>query len=103
MKKLVLIAALLAACHTETIPSAELQKRLAEEDEFHTGIPLGIVYVPRTPKDLPGYWHFEYGGAAQVSVDVYVTEGSTFEQIKGVFLAKAKAKYITPPPTTTPN
>ena len=41
MKKLVLIAALLAACHTETIPSAELQKRLAEEDEFHTGIPLG--------------------------------------------------------------
>lgn len=93
MKKLLLIAALFigaALCHADniSIPSPELQTRLAA---------IGITFVPRTLKETPGYWHF----SVAFGEDAYVPEGSTYEQIQALFLAKAKA-LMTATPTPNP-
>jgi hypothetical protein len=60
----------------DNIPSAELQTRIISE--------LGLEYEPRNPqREAPGYWHF-YGNG----LSVYVPEGSSFDQIKTLAIAK---------------
>jgi hypothetical protein len=79
---------LFAACsRTDNIPSAELQAQVANE--------LGLAFEPRnTQREAPGYWHF---WATSLTVDV--PEGSTFDQIKTLAVAKYRLQH---PPTPKP-
>jgi hypothetical protein len=64
----------------DSIPSAELQTRLADE--------LHLEFIPRnSQREAPGYWHF-WANEGSRGLDVYVPEGSTFDQIKALAIAK---------------
>jgi hypothetical protein len=68
----------------DNIPSAELQTRVINE--------LSMEYVPRDPRtQTPGYWHFETNGTPFFSV--YVPEGSSFDQIKTLAIAKYRLEH----------
>jgi hypothetical protein len=78
----------------DSIPSTELQIRCIKE--------LNLEFIPRNPqREGPG-WHFKFAkfdsGKIEL-IDVYMPEGSTFDQIKTLFTALA-AKYQQDHPST---
>lgn len=81
---------LLAGCSpSDSIPSPELQTRLATE--------TGLVFLPRNPqREAAGYWHF--WAHIGTGLDVYVPEGASFDQIKTLSLAKYRIEHPTPAP-----
>src|SRR6267142_2858816 len=71
----------------DSTPSAELQTRCIKE--------LDLEFIPRNRQREGPDWHFKfskfYSGKIKL-IDVYVPEGSTFDQIKTLFTALA-TKY----------
>ena len=76
----------------ESIPSVELQTRLAKES--------GLKFLPRdTQRETDGYWHF--GANTTFRLDLYVPEGSTFDQIRNLAIAQYQIENR-PTPAPTP-
>jgi hypothetical protein len=75
----------------ESIPNVDLQTRLADES--------GLKFVPRdTQRESAGYWHF-YANVSLVPLNIYVPEGSTFDQIRTLAIAQYRIEH---PPTPSP-
>jgi len=76
----------------DSIPSTELQTRLANE--------LHLLFEPRNPqREAPGYWHFWTDLGNGKTLTVYVPEGATFDQIKTLAIAMYQLEN---PQTPTP-
>jgi hypothetical protein len=96
---LCLFLLLAGSSRADSTPSAELQIRCLKE--------LDLTFMPRNPQREGSGWHFKFAkfdsGKIKL-IDVYVPEGSTFDQIKTLFTALA-AKYQqehSPTPVPTP-
>jgi len=74
----------------DNIPGAELQTRIINE--------LSMEYIPRDQRtEATGYWHFET--IEPTFFSIYVPEGSSFDQIKTLAIAKYRLEH---PNTQTP-
>jgi hypothetical protein len=73
----------------DSTPSAELQIRCLKE--------LDLTFMPRNPqREGSGYWHF-WTNEGSRGLDVYVPEGSTFDQIKTLAIAKYRLEHPSTP------